>query len=102
MKYNKLVRDKIPEILKGKRKKAVIHIANDEEYWKKLKEKLNEEVNEFVKDSNEEEIADIIEVINAICKYRKFDKNKLDYIKKEKAEKRGRFDKRIILDEVND
>jgi len=102
MKYNKLVRDKIPDIIKKDNKNPFIHIANDEEYWKKLKEKLNEEVNEFVKEGNEEEIADIIEVINAICAYKKFDKNKLDYIKKQKAEKRGRFDKRIILDEVKD
>jgi predicted house-cleaning noncanonical NTP pyrophosphatase (MazG superfamily) len=102
MKYNKLVRDKIPEIIRKNKKNPVVHIADDEEYWKKLKEKLTEEVNEFVKDSNEEEIADIIEVINAICRFRKFDKNKLDYIKRQKAEKRGRFNKRIILDEVKD
>ena len=102
MKYNKLVRDKIPNIIKKDNKNPIIHIADSEEYWKKLKEKLTEEVNEFLNDSNEEEIADILEVINAICKFRKFDKNKMDYIKKQKAEERGKFDKRIILDEVKD
>ncbi|MCX6751095.1 MAG: nucleoside triphosphate pyrophosphohydrolase [Candidatus Pacearchaeota archaeon] len=102
MKYNKLVRDKIPNIIKEDGKNPISHIAEDEEYWEKLKEKLTEEVNEFLKESNEEEIADIIEVINAICRFRKFDKNKLDYIKKQKAEKRGRFDNKIILDEVKD
>jgi predicted house-cleaning noncanonical NTP pyrophosphatase (MazG superfamily) len=102
MKYNKLVRDKIPEVIRKDKKNPIIHIANDEEYWKKLKKKLSEEVNEFAKESNEEEMADIIEVINAICKYKKFDKVDIDKIKKQKAEKRGRFNKRIILDEVKD
>ena len=102
MKYNKLVRDKIPGVIKENGKNPITHVADDKEYWKKLKEKLKEEVNEFVKDSNEEEIADILEVINAICIYKKYDKSKLDYIKKEKAEKRGKFDNRIILDEVKD
>lgn len=102
MKYNKLVRDKIPEIIKGNKDNPIIHKANDEEYWKKLKEKLNEEVNEFLNESNEEEIADILEVIDAICKFKKFDKVNINEIKKQKAEKRGKFDNRIILDEVND
>ncbi len=102
MKYNKLVRDKIPEVIKENGSNPVIHIANEEEYWEKLKEKLSEEVDEFLKENNEEEISDILEVIDAICKFKKFDKKKIDEIKKQKAEKRGRFDNKIILDEVND
>ena len=102
MKYNKLVRDKIPNIIKENKKNPIIHIADDREYWKKLKEKLSEELDEFLKESNEEEISDILEVIDAICKFKKFDKKKIDEIKKQKAEKRGRFDNKIILDEVKD
>jgi len=102
MKYNKLVRDNIPKVIKKSGKNPVIHIANEEEYWKKLKEKLSEEVDEFLKESNEEEIADILEIIDAICKFKGFDKKKIDEIKKQKAEKRGKFDDKIILDEVND
>jgi len=102
MKYNKLVRDKIPEVIKENGSNPVIHIANEEEYWEKLKEKLSEEVDEFLKENNEEEISDILEVIDAICKFKKFDKKKIDEIKKQKAEKRGRIDNKIILDEVND
>jgi len=101
VKYNKLVRDKIPEIIKEKGKVSQTHIANDKEYWEKLKEKLTEETNEFFKENNEEELADILEVIEAICKFKRYNKKKIEEIKKEKANKRGGFDKKIILDEVN-
>ena len=102
MKYNKLVRDKIPEIIKQNNETQLTHIANDKEYWEKLKEKLLEETNEFLKESTEEELADILEVINSICEFKKIDKQKLEEIRKNKKEKRGGFDKKIILDEVED
>jgi len=100
MKYNKLVRDKIPEIIKNKGAVPIAHIADDEEYWQKLKEKLQEEVDEFLKDSNEEELADILEVIYAICDFKNFDKEKLELLRKKKTEERGGFKDKIILDET--
>ena len=100
MKYNKLVRDKIPEIIKNKGVIPITHIADDEEYWQKLKEKLQEEVNEFLEDGNEEELADILEVIYAICDFRNFDKEKLELLRKKKAKERGAFKNRLILDET--
>ena len=102
MKYKKLVRDKIPEILKNQAKKIpVIHTAeNDEEYWQKLKEKLQEEVNEFIKDENENELTDILEVVYAICDFKKIKREKLEKIRIKKAKERGGFKERIILDEV--
>ena len=100
MKYNKLVRDKIPEIIKQDKRIPITHIADDEEYWNKLKEKLKEEVSEFVEESNEEELADILEVINNIYEFKNFDKKKLEELRKEKNQKRGGFKERIILDEV--
>ena len=72
----------------------------EEEYWQKLKEKLQEEVDEFLKDGNPEEIADILEVIDAICNYQKINKQELRAIKDKKAEERGRFEKRIILEQA--
>lgn len=100
MKYNKLVRDKIPKIIKQDGSSPAIHVADDQEYWKKLKEKLKEEVGEFLKTSTEEELADILEVIYAICDFKKINRQKLELLRKKKAKKRGSFKKRIILDEV--
>ncbi len=99
MKYNKLVRDKIPEYIKSKGGLPITHIAADEEYWQKLKEKLQEEVNEFRKESNAEEVADILEIIDAICEYKGFNKEDLQKTKEKKVEDRGKFKDRIILEE---
>jgi predicted house-cleaning noncanonical NTP pyrophosphatase (MazG superfamily) len=99
MKYNKLVRDKIPEYIKSGGESVISHVADDKEYWLKLKEKLREEVEEFFEAESMDELADILEVIEAIQKYKNFDRLEIENIKKQKAEKRGKFQKRIILDE---
>ena len=99
MKYNKLIRDKIPEIIKKKGGKPIVHIADEKEYWEKLKEKLLEEIKEFSKSGSIKEFADILEVLDAVRDYKKFDKRKLETIKRKKAKERGKFKKRIILEE---
>jgi predicted house-cleaning noncanonical NTP pyrophosphatase (MazG superfamily) len=97
--YNKLVRDKIPEILDEKGVAHTTHIADDREYWIKLKEKLVEEVAEFQKDESREELADILEVIDGIKKYKNYSDEDILEIKNTKVADRGAFDKRIILEE---
>jgi len=100
MKYNKLVRDRIPEIVKKNGESPITHTADDDEYWLKLKEKLREEAEEFAKDGNEEEMADILEVLRAIAEFKKVDMKQLERLRKKKADERGGFGKRIILDET--
>ena len=100
MKYNKLVRDRIPEIIKQNNDTPITHIADDKEYRDKLKEKLKEEVDEFLENSTDEELADILEIVYAIRDYMKIDKDKLEEIRENKAQKRGAFKGRIILDET--
>ena len=99
MKYNKLVRDRIIERILAKGEKATFHIADDVEYWTKLREKLQEEVAEFLNDENIEELADIAEVLEAIMAYKGFTREALALEKAKKAEERGGFEKRIVLDE---
>ncbi len=97
--YNKLVRDRIPEIISESGSIPITHIADDAEYWEKLKEKLQEEVHEFLEGSNfEEELADILEVIRAICDAKNIDPDQLRQTQTKKALVRGGFKKRIILE----
>lgn len=100
IKYNKLVRDKIPEIIQQKGGKCTIRIAGEEEYWEKLKWKLREEMDEFLDAQNEEELADLLEVIDAVIDHKKLSKKKMRLAKNKKAKERGRFKKRIILEEA--
>ena len=97
--YNKLVRDKMPEHIRKKGGVPVSHVAEDAEYWQKLKEKLSEEVLEFQKDENIEELADILEVIDAIISCKGFKKEEIEKVKSKKAGERGRFGLKIILEQ---
>lgn len=102
MRYNKLVRDKIPEYIKHKGGTPVSHVAEEGEYWEKLKEKLGEEVREFLEDESLEEFGDLQEVVDAVAEYKRFSPEAVKAVRDKKAEERGRFKDRIILDEVRD
>lgn len=95
---SKLIRDKIPEIIKSRGEEVNTRIANDEEYWEKLKHKLQEEVDEYVESEDEEELVDIYEVLHAIYDFKKIDKKRLAEIRAKKAEEKGKFEKKIILE----
>lgn len=90
----KLVRDRIPEI-HGLQKS---HIADNKEYLDELVKKLQEEADEFKEEHKIEELADIIEVVYALSEYYGTSVEELHKIREKKAEKRGRFKKRLIWD----
>ena len=100
MRYDKLVRDRIPEIIKARGGVPVLRVADGAEYWKKLVEKLREEVEEFAKDQNQEELADILEVIAAICRHKNFNPAAIELLRIKKAEERGGFERKLILEET--
>jgi predicted house-cleaning noncanonical NTP pyrophosphatase (MazG superfamily) len=95
---SKLVRDKIPEIKRAEGESPRTHIASQEEYKKRLREKLSEEVDEFLSEENVEEYVDMLEVLEAIKNAYQFDNSEITKTRKEKAEKKGTFSKRIVLD----
>jgi predicted house-cleaning noncanonical NTP pyrophosphatase (MazG superfamily) len=97
--YNKLVRDKIIEHIQSKGEDASYYVACPLEYKEKLLHKLEEEVKEFQEARNHEELADILEVIDAIVKYFDWDMTEVQALQKEKREKKGAFSKRLILEE---
>lgn len=100
--HNKLVRDKIPEIIEQAGKISVTHTLSDGEYISELDKKLNEECSEYQADKNIEELADMLEVMYAIVEARGWSVSELEAVRKSKAEKRGGFKKKIYLEYVED
>ena len=100
--YNKLIRDKIPGIMRAEGKNFTTHIASKEEYEQKLKEKLLEEVNEFLEEPSLEEMADIAEVFGALLAVMGYSVDQLDSKVREKSEARGAFLERIVLESVGE
>ena len=98
--YNKLVRDRIPEIISASGKTCSTSILADEEYLRLVDLKLDEELSEYHKDQNIEELADLLEVIRAAAIARGYTLEDLERVRAEKATKRGGFEKRILLKEV--
>lgn len=95
--YNKLVRDKIPEIIASKGGKAEFRILSDEEYRTFLEAKLDEEVGEYHRDKNAEELADILEVVYALATSIGCNREELMKIYEKKHAARGGFEDRILL-----
>lgn len=100
--HNKLVRDKIPDIIKNTGKIHHCRTLSDEEYLSELDRKLNEECAEYQADKSIEELADMLEVMYAIAEARGYSVAELERVRAEKAEKRGGFKEKIYLESVDD
>ena len=100
MKYNKLIRDRIPEIIAKNGQTARVRVLTDGEYLTKLDEKLGEELAEYLADGNVGELADLLEVIYAAALARGTTAEQLDEIRRKKAEERGAFAEKLLLEEV--
>ena len=103
IKYNKLIRDNIPEIMDKAGKKYTVSVLEDDAFCIKLKEKLLEEGKE-VKEAGKEEIvselADVLEVVEAIESYYGIEHKTVLEKKESKAIRNGKFHKRLLLEEV--
>jgi len=98
--YNKLVRDKIPLIIEKTGNTFETDVLGQKEYEEKLKEKLNEELDEFFSATQEEvigEIADILEVLYAIAETKGINVEELENVRLRKKDERGGFKERILL-----
>ena len=95
--YNKLIRDKIPEIIENKGGKAEIRVLSDEEYVVCLEAKLDEEVGEYHRDKTAEELADILEVVYALADSIGCSKEELIKIYQKNHDDRGGFKKKLFL-----
>ena len=97
MEIQKLVRDKIPAIIQSQGKTPSICILSDAEYTAALEKKLDEEVAEFHKDQNLEELADILEVVYALAENLGHSREELQVLREKKAAERGGFRDRVFL-----
>ena len=102
MEHNKLVRDRIPEIIEKSRRTAVTRVLDDAEYARCLEKKLDEEVAEFHRDQNIEELADILEVVLALCSAKGHTVKELETAYRKKHESRGGFERKIYLVRTED
>ena len=100
--YNKLVRDRIPEIIEASGKTCLTAVLSEEAYLHMLDQKLNEELTEYQESKSIEELADLIEVIAAAAKARGCSWDRLMKIRDKKLHQRGGFDQKILLLEVSE
>lgn len=104
--FNKLVRDKIPEIIERNGETSITRVLGDDEYRSELYKKLFEEANEVVNAKNKEdvaeELADILEVLISIAELERMNLDDIKEIASQKRLKRGGFKDRIFLEETHD
>ncbi len=101
--YNKLVRDRIPEIIQGDAKSCTVRTLDPAAYRQALLEKLVEEAQEVRQTEGDreelvKELADVYEVIDALVKEFDLSREEIESVQKEKREQRGGFEKKLFLE----
>jgi predicted house-cleaning noncanonical NTP pyrophosphatase (MazG superfamily) len=96
----KLVRDRMAEIIRANGDEAVVYRADLDEYRRRLRDKLTEEVEEFLSAPDDadalEELADVVEVVHALVRDLGYAVEDLERVRSAKAEARGAFAERVI------
>ncbi|MEH7130997.1 nucleoside triphosphate pyrophosphohydrolase [Neobacillus drentensis] len=104
--HNKLVRDRIPEIIGNTGKRFSTKILDNHEYIIELRNKIREELDEYLYAKNDadaiEELADLLEIIYALAECHGVSFSELEEVRQRKAEKRGGFMEKIFLIDVED
>lgn len=98
--YNKLVRDRILEMIESGGNFCITEILSDSQYLEMLDAKLTEELAEYQEDKSLEELADLLEVMRAVVRARGWTWEQLEQVRQEKAARRGGFEQKILLKEV--
>jgi predicted house-cleaning noncanonical NTP pyrophosphatase (MazG superfamily) len=101
--YNKLIRDRIPEIIEKDGGKAKIRILNDKEYHEELLKKIVEEAKEVLETKGEreeltKELGDVLEILDYLIKVFNLDREEIEKVRQERKESRGGFDEKIFLE----
>nr|WP_240377964.1 nucleoside triphosphate pyrophosphohydrolase [Bacillus piscicola] len=103
--HNKLVRDKIPEVIERAGKSCTTTTLTEAAFTSALREKLQEEVAEYLQAEQDaealEELADITELLHFLAEAHGGSMERVEAIRKDKQEQRGSFHKRLFLQEVH-
>jgi predicted house-cleaning noncanonical NTP pyrophosphatase (MazG superfamily) len=104
--YNKLIRDKIPQIIDTEGKSYTLRTLSNEEYVVELKTKLGEELKEYLSTDDDtnavEELADLLELVQTLATVHGASPQELEEVRRKKADKRGGFQEKLFLVEVQD
>ncbi|ADU29060.1 nucleoside triphosphate pyrophosphohydrolase [Evansella cellulosilytica] len=104
--YNKLVRDRIPMIIRNNGVECKVRRLDAGEFEREARKKLTEELNEYLEAQNAEqaieELADLLELIYCLSENHGYTKDELENIRSDKAERRGSFSERWFLEHVSD
>jgi len=100
IKYDKLIRDRIPEIIEVTGNKAIVETLDKDTFQKYLNIKLKEEMEEYLEEGSIEELADLVEVVYAILDCKGVSREEFERVRVAKADKRGAFKNRLLLKEV--